>query len=232
MFAGRAPGRLALRCVNRIPLARGLGSSAAAVVAGALAANRLPGAPALSETQLIDYAAALEGHPDNAAPAVLGGLVASVRVRGSFKPYPLRPHPDLRAVDCIPDFELSTEKARAVLPASYLRADAVDGAARALLLGSALEQGDWDRLAVAMEDRFHQPYRAPLVKGMNGVIKAAVAAGASGACLSGSGPTILALAPAAAPLETIGQAMKAAFAEHGITSKPMTLSVAPGAHPS
>lgn len=229
VFAGRAEGHLALRCVNRIPLARGLGSSAAAVVAGALAANRLLGEPPLSDQQLIEYAASLEGHPDNAAPAILGGLVACVRGQGGVKPYPLTVHPELRAVACIPDFELATEKARAVLPASYLRQDAVDNAARALLLGSTLEQGRWDRLAVAMEDAFHQPYRAPLIKGLSSVIKAARAAGAAGACLSGAGPTMLALAPASADLAAIGEAMKAAFAQSGVTSQSTILTAAQGA---
>ncbi len=229
VFAGRAPGRLALRCVNRIPLGRGLGSSGAAAVAGALAANHLLGKPALSAAELIEYATTLEGHPDNAAPAVLGGLVACVRRQKSLATYPLKAHPDLRAVVCIPDFQLATEKARAVLPASYLRADAVDNVARALVLGSALEQGHWDRLAAAMEDRFHQPYRAPLVKGLSSVIKAALAAGAAGACLSGAGPTMLALAPASADLEKIGEAMKEAFAKNDIQSKSLALTVAHGA---
>ena len=228
VLAGRS-GRLVFKSLNRIPTARGLGSSAAAAVAGLLAANALLGKEALSQGDLLEYAATLEGHPDNAAPALLGGLVGSVKTRAKSLAYRLDPHPDLRAVVCIPSFELATATARAVLPKTYLREDAVDNVARAFVLGSALEKGHWDRLAVAMEDRFHQPYRSPLVKGMSAVIKAAQQAGACGAALSGAGPTIVALGPAGPDLDHVADAMRAAFAKEGVESRTLVLTVAKGA---
>jgi homoserine kinase len=228
VLAGRS-GRLVFKCHNRIPTARGLGSSAAAVVAGLLAANALLGKEALSQEDLLEYAVAFEGHPDNVAPALLGGLVGSVKTRQKPLAFTLDPHPDLRAVVCIPSFELATATARSVLPKTYLREDAVDNAARAFLLGSALEKGRWGRLAVAMEDRFHQPYRASLVKGMSSVIKAAQQAGACGAALSGAGPTIVALGPAGPDLDHVADAMRGAFSQHGVESRTLVLTVAKGA---
>ena len=229
VLAGRASGRLALRCVNRIPLARGLGSSAAAVVAGVMAGNLILGKATLTDAQLIEYATTLEGHPDNAAPAILGGLVVCAKSQDTLHTLALKPHEALRAVVCIPDFELPTSKARAVLPHTYLRQDAVDNVARALILSSALEHGHWDRLPLAMEDRFHQPYRATLVKGLKAVIKAANGAGL-GACLSGAGPTMLALGPAGPALEKAAAAMRGAFKEAGVESRTLVLKVSKGAH--
>lgn len=223
-LAGRAEGRFAFRCKNRIPLARGLGSSAAAAVAGLFAAGAFLEEGTLTREQLLDYAIALEGHPDNVAPAVMGGLVASARQKqGVSVSWPLKAHKDLKAAVCIPEFELSTAKSRGVLPDTYLRQDAVDNAARCVLLGSALERGLWDRLPLAMEDRFHQPYRAALVKGLNAVIRAARDAGCGGA-LSGAGPAVLALG-APDKLAAAGEAMAAAFAEHGVKSRAVVLDV-------
>lgn len=224
VLGGRTlPGRLKLSCNNRIPLARGLGSSAAAAVAGLLAANALLEDAALTREQLVEYATTLEGHPDNVAPALLGGLVASVRKKDAWLTYPLQAHKDVRAAVCIPSFELSTAKARSVLPDTYLRADAVDNAARSAVLASALERGLWERLPVAMEDRFHQPYRAPLVKGLNAVIRAAQNAGC-GAALSGAGPSVVALG-APNKLEAAGKAMVAAFAAEGVSAGFLVLGV-------
>ena len=229
VLAGRRHGRLVFKCVNRIPIARGLGSSASAVVAGLLAGNQLLGDAALATDQLVEYATTLEGHPDNAAPALLGGLVTCVRRHRNLITYRLNPHPDLRAVVCIPTFELPTATARSVLPHTYLRDDAVDNVARALILSSALEQGHWDRLAVAMEDRFHQPYRCSLIKGMSSVIRAAQEAGSCGAALSGAGSTMLALGPAGPDLDAIALAMQKAFFEQGVQSRSLVLTVAKGA---
>jgi homoserine kinase len=224
VLAGRSlPGRLKLTCLNRIPTARGLGSSAAAAVAGLLAANALVDDAALTPEQLLEYATTLEGHPDNVAPALMGGLVASVKTKNVFRSFPLKAHKDLKAAVCVPAFELSTAKARAVLPDTYLRADAVDNAGRAALLSTALERGLWDRLPLAMEDHFHQPYRAPLIKGFHKILRAAHAAGC-GAALSGAGPSILALG-APEKLEAAGKAMVAAFAAEGIAAGYLILPV-------
>jgi homoserine kinase len=223
VLAGRTAGRLELRCLNRIPLARGLGSSAAAAVAGLFAANALLDDNQLTREQLLEYATAMEGHPDNVAPAIYGGLVASARAKDAWRSFPLKPHKDLRAAVCIPSFELSTAKARSVLPDTYLRADAVDNAGRAAILSTALERGLWERLPLAMEDRLHQPYRAPLIPGFNAVLRAAREAGC-GAALSGAGPAMLALG-APETLEAAGKAMVAAFAAHGVASGFLILPV-------
>jgi homoserine kinase len=224
VLAGKLSGRLVLKSVNRIPLSRGLGSSAAAVLAGLCAANQLIGRP-LDDQQLLEYAVVMEGHPDNAAAAMLGGLVATLRKNGKTQTYPFKPHKDLRAVVCVPDMELSTSKARSVLPPTVLREQAVANIGRSTLLAAALEAGRWQWLAEAMEDQLHQPYRAPLIKGFSDVLKAARRAGPCGAALSGAGPSVLALAPASSPLQAIGEAMTQAFASHGVSSRYFSLSV-------
>lgn len=222
VLAGRPGIKTVFKAQNRIPVGRGLGSSAAAVVAGLIAANELIDKP-LGPEQLLEYAATIEGHPDNAAPALLGGLVACARQDNKARAFPLKLHADLRAVVCVPDFELSTSQARSVLPAAVLREQAVANIGRSLLLASALEGGLWDRLPEAMEDQLHQPYRAPLVKGLNDVLRAARRAGPCGAALSGAGPSVIALCPASADRQAIGSAMAEAFAAQGVDCRLLML---------
>ncbi|MDD5627762.1 MAG: homoserine kinase [Elusimicrobia bacterium] len=219
VVAGRFSNRLVFKARNRIPLARGLGSSAAAIVAGLFAANRLMDPPPLTDEQLFDYAVVLEGHPDNVAPAVRGGVTLSIKEARSLRTVALQPHKDLVAVVCIPDFRLETAKARAVLPETVLREAAVENVARALLLASAIERGRWQDLAAAMGDRLHQPYRAPLIPGLRDVLQAALAAGTCGAALSGSGPAVLALCRRGPQARAIGAAMVKAFAKHKTASR-------------
>ncbi|MBI5239844.1 MAG: homoserine kinase [Elusimicrobia bacterium] len=225
VIAGRFSNRLVFKAVNRIPLARGLGSSSAAIVAGLFAASRLLEPSPLTEEQLLDYAAVMEGHPDNVTPAVGGGVTISIRERKSVRSLTLKPHKDLTTVVCIPDFQLETAKARAVLPDTVLREAAVENVARAMLLASAIERGRWEDLAAAMGDRLHQPYRAPLIPGLRDVLKAAEAAGVCGAALSGSGPTVLALCRKGPQTKAIGEAMVKAFAAHQIASRAEVLPV-------
>jgi homoserine kinase len=178
---------------NHVPVSRGLGSSSTAIVGGLAAANALLGGP-LDREALLLLAVEIEGHPDNVTPALLGGFqVTSLTEHGLLH---LRlPAPEgLRAVVCIPEVEVSTRAARNVLPEQYSRADAVFNVGRAALLVSALTTGRTDLLRSAMEDRLHQPYRAPLIPGFAAALEGALAAGAVGACLSGSGSTLLALA--------------------------------------
>ncbi len=224
VIAGRARGRLVFKAVNRIPIARGLGSSAAAIVAGLLAANELFD-NALGVRELFQYAATLEGHPDNAAPALLGGLTLCFRKLKSVEAVALKAHNDLCAAVCIPEFELATSKARAVLPATVLREAAVDNIARAALLTPALERGLWPLLEEATKDNLHQPYRAPLVPGLEAVLRAARAAGPCGAALSGSGPTTVALGRKGPAARRIAAAMQAEFLKHGIKSRAMVLAI-------
>lgn len=218
------PGRLVFKSVNRVPLARGLGSSAAAVVAGLWAGAHLFGTLRRSEDELEALAVALEGHPDNVAPCVHGGLTASLSVNGRPRANRLNIHPSLSAVVCVPAFELSTKKARAALPKKVPLADAVFNTARAILLARALETGRTGHLADLMDDRLHQPYRARLVPGLREALAAAVKAGAAGAALSGSGPTVFAFVEGGKGPRA-GAAMKRAFAAKRVASRWLELDV-------
>lgn len=205
-----APRAFHLRQHNRIPLARGLGSSAAAIVGGAAAANALLGGP-LDVQGLIDLAAGLEGHPDNVAPAVLGGLVACVTTEaGKIRWTRLIPR-RLRVVIAIPEFAVSTAEARRLLPETVPFRDAVFNVTRTALLVASLAEGQMDMLDEATRDRLHQPYRARLVPGLEAVFAAARAAGAHGVALSGSGPAVVAFGEAPG----IGEAMRRAFESAG-----------------
>jgi len=226
VISGRFRNRLVFKATNRIPLARGLGSSSAAIVAGLFAANRLVDPAPLTTQQLFEYAVVLEGHPDNVAPAIFGGVTVTLRENRDLRNFALRPHAGLVAVVCIPDFELATAKARAVLPGTVLREAAVENMARALLLASAIERGRWEDLPAAMGDRLHQPYRAEFIPGFKDVLAAARAAGPCGAALSGSGPTMLALCQKGPHAQAIGEAMVKAFAAHGVKSRAEVLPLA------
>lgn len=221
---GRTLPPVSLKLNNRIPLARGMGSSAAAIVAGLLAANELNG-QALSRERLLDLAVELEGHPDNIAPALLGGLVISsprVDSRG-YHYLKVEPPEELQAVLCVPNFPVATEEARKVLPAQISLKDAVFNVGRvSLLLGTFLTKR-WDLLSEALQDRLHQPYRESLVPGMNIVMAEALEAGALGAALSGSGPTIIAFVRKDAI--RVAQAMVKAFTRMGIQSRPFILGL-------
>ncbi len=218
------PGRLVFKSLNRIPLARGLGSSAAAAVAGLWAGAHLFGTLRTSEDELETLAVSLEGHPDNVAPCVHGGLTASLPSGGGSGANRLNIHPSLSAVVCIPAFELATKKARAALPKKVPLADAVFNTARAILLARALETGRTSRLADLMDDKLHQPYRARLVPGLREALAAAVKAGAAGAALSGSGPTVFAFVEDDAGPK-VGAAMKRAFLKKRISSRWLALGV-------
>lgn len=224
VFSERWRSRIRFRARNRIPVARGLGSSGAAIVAGLFAANRLLGDGGLSREQLFEYAVALEGHPDNVAPAIYGGARLSIRESKTARCFALKTHPELAAALCIPDFQLETARARAVLPATVLREAAVENVARAMLLAAALEGGRWADLATAMGDRLHQPYRAALIPGLDDVLAAAVAAGC-GAALSGSGSAVLALGRRGPSIVAAGAAMQRAWRKRGVSSRVVVLPV-------
>ena len=190
--------KLRLHCRNEIPLKRGLGSSAAAIVGGLVAANsllpkRAGSKGALETDQLLDLAVCLEGHPDNVTAALLGGVQLVVREDDVLLPAPV-PVPDgLGAVLFVPEVTISTERARAVLPDGVTREDAVYNMGRVALLVNALATGRLDELKVATRDRLHQPYRLKLFPAMKVIFAAAQSAGALGVFLSGSGSSILAL---------------------------------------
>ncbi|MDQ7819968.1 MAG: homoserine kinase [Armatimonadota bacterium] len=210
--AGRRAA-FALRCENAIPPGRGLGSSAAAIVGGAVAANAILGEP-LDRAGLLDLAWRMEGHPDNVAPALLGGAVLADGADGRLRWTRFVPAWDAALVVAIPDYPVATERARAVLPAAVPFRDAVYNVGRAAWLVAALLTGRTELLASAMEDRLHQPYRAELAPGAAEAREAARGAGAWGAAVCGSGPAVLAVAPREAA-ERVGRAMMRAFADCG-----------------
>jgi len=180
-----------------IPQTRGLGSSAACIVSGLAAANVLSGGK-LSKQELAEMASMLEGHPDNATPAVLGGMVVGVmRGDGKLECIKLDTAPmvrdGMRFGVMVPDFPLQTLKVRKVLPQKYAREDVVFNASRAALLVAAILTSDYEKLAVAMEDRVHQPYRQSVIPGMPEIFAEARALGAKGVYLSGAGPTLIAV---------------------------------------
>lgn len=176
---------------NNIPYSRGLGSSSAALIGGVKVANEVLGNP-LSDVELLKIALQFEGHPDNIAPALLGGIVISgLCDDGEVFYRQIVPPANLDCTVIIPDYPLATQKAREVLPKQLSMQDAVFNIGRMALLVDALHTGDLQQLALAMEDRLHQPYRMSLITGMEELIPAAKALGALNVTISGAGPTIL-----------------------------------------
>jgi homoserine kinase len=213
------PG-LRLRLENGIPIGRGLGSSAAATLAG-IAAARLVAGAAMEPEAMLAPAVAREGHPDNVVPALVGGFTVAAEREGRVEYFKLATPPALRAVLLIPDLVLETSRARAVLPREVSRADAVYNLQGSALVVAAILTGQLDRLGAAMDDRLHQPYRAALIPGMPEALAAARAAGALGACLSGAGSTLLAFATD--QFEAIGEAMRREVAAKGVEGRVMVL---------
>jgi homoserine kinase len=207
---------------NDIPLGKGLGASAAGAVLGlAIGAELAPARPSIDD--LARHATELEGHPDNALPALLGGVVIAAQVEDAAPVY-LRfdPPPGLSAVVVTPHIVLPTAAARALLPAQYDRADVVFNVQRAALLAASLAAGKTAPLRVASGDRVHQPYRAPLVPGFEEMLRFEMP-GLLSVALSGAGPSVLALVDGNAA--AIGEAMKAAFAREGIESDAFDLRI-------
>jgi homoserine kinase len=222
-----------------VPLARGLGSSATAIVGGIVGANRLAGS-LLSTAEMLQLAIALEGHPDNVVPALLGGCRLAATNPATTNPAvtnPVATNPDQAWQICdvpwheaivpivaIPNFELSTAEARRVLPTHYTRADAIFNTAHLGLLVRGLATGNGDWLRAALGDRIHQPYRQALIVGYQSVWAAALQAGAYGLVISGAGPTLLALAePSVA--QAVRAAMLQAWQAEGVTAKVEILAI-------
>ncbi|MDR7482590.1 MAG: homoserine kinase [Armatimonadota bacterium] len=218
-------GAFALRARSPIPLRSGLGSSAAAIVGGLVAAHRLLG-DALDAERLLRLATDLEGHPDNVAAALFGGVVIVARDGTALRWARIVPALPVAVVLAVPALEVETAAARRVLPAQVERADAVFNLAQVALVVAALATGQAGALRGALRDRLHQPYRASLVPGFEAVVGAAEAAGAYGAVLSGSGPTVAALAPPEAA-GAVGAAMVAAFAAVGVHSRAIETRIEP-----
>ncbi len=214
-----------IRMKNNVPISRGLGSSSTAIVAGLTAANEILGSP-LNRHGLLKLATELEGHPDNVAPAIFGGFTVSVMDKGEVQTFSFLPRIKLKLIVAVPDFELSTQLARKVLPKNVSMKDAIFNVSRASMLIAALVEGREDLLPLAFDDALHQPYRKKLVPGMTEVFEAAKAAGAFGSAISGAGSCLIAFTSARTQLEEkISSAMVEAFAAHNINSKALILDV-------
>ncbi len=218
---GKRPSGLHIRQENSIPVGSGLGSSSTAVLAGP------PGASALveghlSQADILVMATAIEGHPDNVAPALLGGLVLGLMdgEQVHIEPLPIAPQ---QVAIIMPNFALLTRDARAALPKQVSREDAIFNASRLAMLIRALETAAYPKLTLAMQDRLHQPYRLPLIPGMSEAFAAAYAAGAAGVALSGAGPSLIAFAPD--HHEQIVAAVTAVFQKHHLTCRSWILPI-------
>jgi len=227
-----APYSLHFKLENRIPLASGLGSSAAARIGGLVGANRLCG-DRLSREEILNLAAEMEGHADNVSAAMMGGLVVCCipsqkgRKGREIEIVKFNSPEGLSCVICIPDFQIMTSEARKILPKTVRFEQAVFTSSRVAMLLTALIKRRYELLGMAMEDRLHQPYRKRLVKGMEGVFKGALRAGALGVSLSGAGPSIIALTASSQPLlaHRVGKAMCEVFARYRIESRYLVLDI-------
>lgn len=207
---------------NMVPLSRGLGSSATAIVGGIKAANEALGAP-LTGRDLLKIATDIEGHPDNVAPALFGGMTISTVKNGQPETFRFMPRLNFKMVVAVPDFYLPTKAAREVLPDKISRSDAIFNIGSTAMLIAALMKGSKRFIYNAFEDKMHQPYRAELIPGMFDVFQAAKEAGAMGAFLSGAGPCLIAFTDKNEA--RVGKAMIEAFARHDVKAEYMVLSV-------
>ena len=206
-----------------VPLSRGLGSSATAIVGGLLGANHLAGNP-LNLSQIQELAIDLEGHPDNVVPALLGNCQLSVGEVGNWQICSIPWHQEIVPVVAIPNFELSTEEARSVLPTEIIRSDAIFNIARMGLLVRGLATNNTDWLTSALEDKLHQPYRQKLIRGYQEVKTSAIAQGAYGMVISGAGPTLLALTNRDR-VDNVIIAMKSAWEKIGVSADVRSLEI-------
>lgn len=214
------PVGLRVKCNNAIPMGSGLGSSAAAVLMGLMGANALLGNPADMD-QILALATEMEGHPDNVAAALLGGLVVVNTTPEGVLARKVQMHP-LKVVVVVPNFDLSTHAAREALPKMVSMQDAVFNIGRAVMVVEALRSGDLHLLGQVMQDRMHQPYRLGLIPGAGAALMAASQAGAQAVALSGAGPGVIAFA--AQDWQPIAQAMLSEFSKAGLVARAWELT--------
>ncbi|GJD23916.1 homoserine kinase [Rivularia sp. IAM M-261] len=220
---GKTPPPVKIEIGLGVPLARGLGSSATAIVGGLVGANVLAGEP-LSQLQVMDLAISVEGHPDNVVPALIGGCrLAATGVHG-WEICDIPWHESIVPVVAIPDFELSTHVARQVLPTEISRADAIFNISHLGLLLRALETGKTNWLQASLQDKLHQPYRSSLIQGYDAVSAAAINAGAYGMVISGAGPTLLALTDTSHTIDVVA-AMATAWKNVGVAAQVRALHI-------
>ena len=224
---GQEPSELKINIQSQIPITRGLGSSAAVIVGGLMAANKLLGSPA-DETALLSLATEVEGHPDNVAPAILGGFVLASQEEDGTIAYTKMDWPEEWDITvCIPDFELSTNIARSVLPENVPMQDAVFNAKHLGMLINAINKKDEKLMKAALKDRLHQPYREKLVPGMREIMDAFKHEdGVMGCVLSGAGPTMLVISDKY-DLDKIKSTVRDIWESQGIKTDIRTLKVEP-----
>ena len=216
--AGQEPVALEARVQLAVPPARGLGSSATAIVAGLIGANALVGEP-LSKEKLLELAIDIEGHPDNVVPSLVGGLCLTARAASNrWRVVRCEWASSVQAVVAIPSIRLSTSEARRAMPRSIPISDAVINLGALTLLLQGLRTGNGDLIADGMHDRIHEPYRWGLIQGGKAVREAALEAGAWGCVISGAGPTLLALASASVAV-AVSEAMVEAWHREGVSSR-------------
>lgn len=220
---GQSVPPVAIEIQLGVPLARGLGSSATAIVGGLVGANYLARSP-LTPSEVMELAITMEGHPDNVVPALIGNCQLSVGERGNWQICQVPWQEKIIPIVAIPNFELSTQEARSVLPKQISRQDAIFNIARLGLLLRGLETGQGDWLSMAMEDKIHQPYRQSLIEGYQSVKAAALSSGAYGMVISGAGPTLLALTHSHNATAVVS-AMETAWMEEGINAQVQALSI-------
>jgi homoserine kinase len=216
------PKGLLIRCTNGIPLGSGLGSSAAATLTGLLGANRLSGSK-VKNNEILKLASDLEGHADNVAACLHGGIIVVFTNQGVLQTYRAE-IPELNVAVVVPEINLPTMVARSVLPTKVPLEDAVFNLARCTLVFEALRNGDLTLLGEVMDDRLHQPYRLKLIPGAVDAFQAATQAGAAAAVISGAGPGIIAFG--GLNIGQIGNAMQGAFSSENIRSQVLLLSTA------
>ncbi|HCO39002.1 MAG: homoserine kinase [Aquificota bacterium] len=216
---------ISLKQINRVPTARGLGSSATAIVGGILACQALHGLD-ISLEEKLKIAFEFERHPDNLLPAFLGGFVVCASTEEGVKFIRLDFPKEIKVVVCVPDFELSTEKAREVIKKEVSLKDAVFNLQRSALFVASLLSKNFELLKEAVKDRLHQPYRAHLIPGFWQVLEEAYKFGALAVFLSGAGPSVASLC--LDKMEEVGNAMVKAFEDAGVKAKYMVLEVAEG----
>ena len=221
--AGQKMPPLSIRLINRTPLARGLGSSGTASIGGLMAASVISGAD-LERDEILDMAAEMDGHPDNVAASIYGGIIIASMTDNGVACMKFMPPKPVKVVVVVPDFHLLTSDARAVLPKSVDISTAVFNISRASLLVAALATGDFRFLGIATDDKLHQPYREKLIPGFRDVFQAAKSVDENVAvALSGAGSSIVALCPDSST--KIGESMRQAFLKHDINSRIMILDI-------
>ena len=222
--AGLEPIAIEARVKLAVPPARGLGSSATAIVAGLVGANALVGEP-LSKEKLLELAIDIEGHPDNVVPSLLGGLCLTAKAASQrWRVLRCEWESSIKAVIAIPTIRLSTSEARRALPRSVPVGDAVVNLGALTLLLQGIRKGDGDLISDGMHDRLHEPYRWRLIKGGERVKNAAISSGAWGCAISGAGPSILALCNKANG-EKVSASMIEAWEQEGVTARAPVLNL-------